>query len=248
MRKKSLLFIVMALPSAVFSGNMGVLENPALWSNLATLSFGPANSLPGRSQTIALQPDLVKTYANDSGVSSSLFISELFLGKQRAFNDKISGQIGLTVAGSTAAKLSGEIWEDGDQDFANYNYRYRISHWHVAVKSKLLANDNWPLSPYLSGSIGVGFNRSYRFGITPIIFQEVPAPLFTAYTKTTYTYTLGAGVQRSVTQHWLAGMGYEFSDWGQSNLNPAPGQTTNSGPSLSHLFTQQFQFSITYLA
>lgn len=44
------------------------------------------------------------------------------------------------------------------------------------------------------------------------------------------------------------GIGYEFADWGRSQLNRAPGQTLNSGLSLSHLYTNGFLFNLTYSA
>ena len=42
------------------------------------------------------------------------------------------------------------------------------------------------------------------------------------------------------------GVGYEFSDWGKSQLGRAPGQTINSGLALSHFYTNAFQPNVTY--
>ena len=71
---------------------------------------------------------------------------------------------------------------------------------------------------------------------------------FASNTTTAFTYTLGAGVQRYLNPHWQAGIGYEFADWGRSQLNRALGQTLNSGLSLSHLYTNGFLLNLTYLA
>ena len=71
---------------------------------------------------------------------------------------------------------------------------------------------------------------------------------FASNSTTAFTYTLGAGVQRQLNPHWQAGIGYEFADWGRSQLNRASGQTLNSGLSLSQLYTNGFLFNLTYLA
>jgi len=71
---------------------------------------------------------------------------------------------------------------------------------------------------------------------------------FASNTTTAFTYTLGAGVQRHLNQHWQAGIGYEFSDWGRRQLNRASGQTLNSGLSLPHLYTNGLLFNLTYHA
>lgn len=69
---------------------------------------------------------------------------------------------------------------------------------------------------------------------------------FASNTTTAFTYTLGAGVQRHLNPHWQVGIGYEFSDWGSSQLNRASGQTLNSGLLLSHLYTNELLFNLTY--
>ena len=71
---------------------------------------------------------------------------------------------------------------------------------------------------------------------------------FAAYTQTSFTYTLGAGIQKILTNHWQVGLGYEFADWGQSRLNRASEQTIGQGLSLSHLYTNGLVFNLTYTA
>jgi opacity protein-like surface antigen len=73
-------------------------------------------------------------------------------------------------------------------------------------------------------------------------------PNFVSNTTTTFTYTLGVGLERHLNQHWQAGIGYEFADWGNSQLIRASGQTLNNGLSFSHLYTNGLLFNLTYLA
>lgn len=135
-----------------------------------------------------------------------------------------------------------------DALFTLFVYRYRIQHTHIAAKGKLLAEKGYWLTPWVSGSLGVGFNRAHKFENTPTIFQALPNPNFTSHTKTDFTYTLGAGVQRALNAHWQTGVGYEFADRGKSSLQRVEGQTLNSGLSLNHLYTNGVMFNLTYLA
>ncbi len=43
-----------------------------------------------------------------------------------------------------------------------------------------------------------------------------------------------------------AGVGYEFADWGKNQLGRAPGQTLNTGLSMSHYYINSILFNITY--
>ena len=102
--------------------------------------------------------------------------------------------------------------------------------------------------PWVGASLGVSFNRAYDFTNTPLIFEALPSSNYTNHTKTAFTYTLGAGAQRSISEHWQLGVGYEFADWGKSELGRAFGQSMNSGLALNHLYTNGVLFNLTYIA
>lgn len=225
------------------SKSLGMLNS----SGVATLSLGPAWENTGNTQTLYLTPDIEKTYAANHA-SHALVDGEIFLGIQKPLREKLEGQIGLAVATTGNASLSGNIWDDADSLFNNYTYHYQVRHTHLALKGKLLADRGYSVTPWVSGSLGVGFNQADDFSNTPTINEAVVMSNFASNTTTTFTYTLGAGVQRHLNQHWQAGIGYEFADWGRSQLNRASGQTLNSGLSLSHLYTNGLLFNLTYVA
>lgn len=102
--------------------------------------------------------------------------------------------------------------------------------------------------PWVSASLGIGFNNTHDFQNSPLISEAVTMTNFASSTQTSFTYTLGAGAQKVLNPHWQIGAGYEFSDWGQSQLNRASGQMLNSGLSLNHLYTNGVLFNLTYLA
>ena len=215
-------------------------------SFVATLSAGPSWESAGRSQTLDLAPGVTKTFTTNRPTSTPI-TGAIFLGIQTPLPKSIQGQIGLDFTTTGSAHLSGNIWDDADPTFNNYDYQYQIKHSHVALKGKLLSNCNsLPIIPWISAAVGVGYNTAFSFSNSPTISEAITMPNFNSRTKTSFTYTLGFGVQHQLSKNWQAGIGYEFADWGKSQL--APDSSGNSaGLSLSHLYTNSLLFNFTYL-
>lgn len=154
----------------------------------------------------------------------------------------------MAFVATNNAKASGDIWDDADPVFNNYTYHYTIQHRHIAIKGKLLLDKGSFFAPWLSASLGAGFNRAYRYANKPTIYQALPNANFASHKTTAFTYTLGAGVQHILTKHLTAGIGYEFSDWGKSQLHRAAGQTIGNGLALNHLYTNGVLLNLTYIA
>ena len=223
------------------AGTMGEVHDVS--NKVITLSAGPAWTSGGETQNINLEPDLVKGYRAQNN-TSTIGSAELFFGIQNNIKTNLLYQFGIALAASSHAKLSGSIWDDADPDFDNFFYNYKVKHTHVAVKGKLLAETNFGVQPYISGSLGVGFNRAYDFIIIPKTFEQLTFPGFLSHSTTAFTYTAGAGLQKAINQNWSLGIGYEFANWGKSHLAPSIAQTTGSGLKLNHLYAHQLQFSI----
>lgn len=235
------------LSSSVLGETVSTTSPNTEW--LIGLSAGPAWISGNKTQTINLEPDVVKTYTADN-TNNVIPSVELFVGLQKliaARAQSFIGQLGLSVVAADNVKLTGDIWEDADPDFNNFSYSYKINHTHIAIKGRLIGNYGLFFEPYISGSIGVGFNRAYDFTITPTISEEVAAPPFTSNTTTTLIYTLGIGLQKSLNKQLQVAIGYEFANWGKVNLSPAVGQTTNQALTLNHLYAQELQLSLFYI-
>lgn len=232
------------MAGSVQAGAMGPVRPD--WNWVGAISVGPTWESAGRQQTFYLAPEIEKTYTADK-VTKTLVDVEAFLGIQRAVSSAVQGQLGLAVGVTNDANLSGVIWDDADPRFDNYSYRYKVQHTHIALKGKLLADMGYWVMPWVSASIGVGFNHAHAFNNTSLIYEAVKNPNFTSHTQTAFTYTLGAGIQKALTQHWQVGVGYEFADWGKNHLGRALGQTMNTGPYLNHLYTNGVLFNLTYL-
>ena len=214
---------------------------------VVSIGGGPVWANAGGTQTFYLSPSIEKTYSAQK--AHNVFVSgELFVGRQKQLFAQWLTQFGLVVATTNNVNLQGSIWDDADPQFNNHNYQYSLRNTRLALKGKLLFDKNYGWMPWVSGSIGVGFNRAHAFTNTPLIFEALPNANFKNHTETTLTYTLGLGVQKIINKHCRFGVGYEFADWGKSHLGRASGQTLNTGLKLSHLYSNGMLFTLTYLA
>ncbi len=244
LKKVSLLLIPLCFTVCAYAGDMGTLSH----NYFISVSAGPGWTNAGTAQTIALQPDVIKTYVPDNLSNATILGSgEVFFGLQKSFFQNIQSQFGLAIYASSPATLNGFIQEDGDPNFQDFSYQYQVGHEHIALKSKWIFDNSFNVNPYLSASIGVGMNHSYGYTITPIIFQAFTAPPFKSKTQAALSYSFGAGLQHAVNQHINIGLGYQLVSWGSNNLNPAEGQTSSKGLGLNTLYTQNIEFNISYL-
>lgn len=243
--------IMLAIICAVFgcTADAGAMERvvPRRWQPMVTVSLGPAWSTPGQTQTLFFTPTFPQTYVATSG--SSLFgDGELWFGAHRELTAGIAAQLGLALAATTPLPLHGEIWQDNDPEFNNFAYAYKISHSHIAIRGKLFKEMGLWVQPYVSASLGVGFNHAYHYSNTPRLFEVDAEPPFQSHTTTALTYTLDIGIQKSLTDHWFLGMGYEFADWGKTTLGPASDQSSGMGLSLNHVYSNGIQFYLSFVA
>lgn len=235
-------------PSNLVKSPLPILPSKRAFPLVFTLSGGPVWENAGQTQTLFLQQNIEKTYSA-TNPTNALADGELFIGFQHIWSTQFQGQLGMAVEATSNANLSGNIWDDADPEFNNFLYSYQVHHSHIALKGKLLTNTSvYALKPYLSGSVGVGFNKAYHFNNIPMIFEAIATPNFTPKTTTSFTYTVGIGIQKAILTHWQVGMGYEFADWGQNHLGPASGQTSNEGLAMNHFYTNGLLFNITWIA
>ena len=228
-----------------YVGKMGVSPKFYPWSKVATLSLGSAWADPHPTETITLRPNLKNNYVG-APRSQAVVDGEIFVGVQRAINRNFLGQIGVAVAAASHVQLDGDVIGLVGSSGNNFLYAYDINHTHIAVKAKVLAEPEDIVSPYVSGSLGVGLNHAYDYSIEPKHANAGLSPLFESNTLAAFTYTLGAGVQTDINANWQVGVGYEFADWGKSGLSQALSQSIGSGLQLNHLYTNALQFNLTY--
>lgn len=248
MKINSFLFVSFAsfLTGCALAGTINTLISPSQWKRVITISGGAIWESGGKTHNFYLTPDIEKAYA-PSNSNEALATGELFLGLQKVISRQLQGQLGLAVATSSHANQRGTIWDDADPQFANYSYQYKVNHTYLGLKGKLLLDTGYGFIPWLGASIGLGFNDTHGFTNLPLFFEALPTNNFTNNTNTSFSYTVDAGIQKTINQHWQVGASYEFSDWGKNQLGKAAGQILNSGLASNHLYTNGLLFNLTYL-
>ena len=214
------------------------------------LSGGPGWSTPGKTQTISLEADGPNTYNNQSK-TQTLGMGELFVGFHKQSSSlPMQSQWGVLVSAAAMARLKGEIWQFADSEFNNMNYSYNINQLRIGLRTKWILDKYLitdKIKPYITGSIGAGFNRSFSFYNYGKISSVVANPNFENKALTAFNYSAGVGLQKFINQKTQLGIGYEIFDWGKSTLGPAPGQATNTALSLNHLYMQTLLLNVSYL-
>lgn len=247
MKKIILLSSMLGLVSSTaFAGTVGkAISDNYTW--LGSFNIGAAWAKSGETQTFYLAPDIIKTYAADKS-TNALVSGEVLFGVQKNISRQWIAQLGIAFAQTGNTELQGQIYDDADPEFNNYDYTYKIWNRRITINGKLLLdNENYWLVPWVGAGIGVGFNYAHHFRNTPLLFEAVANPNFLSHTTTALNYSFSAGVLRAINDHWNLGLGYEYVNWGKANLNRAAGQTLNTGLVTRHLSTQGFNFNITYL-
>lgn len=256
-RKFSLIVLTSLLATSSFAGSMGLESN---FNNgfVTTLSLGPGWARPGEGQTLILQPNLALIYApmptsralkliSTAQGTKTLAAGELFLGWRGIVNSVVEGQFGLVAGASSQVKLRGNVYEEANT--LSYGYSYGIRNSRVAAKAKLLYDiGTYDLFPYLSGSAGVSFNHVSGFAIQSTAANTIPPYLFNGNNQTSFSYSVGLGLETALESNWRLGLGYELVNWGRSSLERADGQTVGTGLSVSSLFAHELLLSLSYLA
>lgn len=243
--------------STLFSMNVYALDSfytevlPIVWSPIITVSAGPAWAAPGQDQYLyppntTPYPVLIDhfQYNSNMGVLAS---GEIFFGLQHLIRPWLIGELGIGLAGASDAKAIGVIDVNGAPS-AN-SFAYKVDHGRVELKGKLIDNCYALAQPYISGGFGAGFNNSHAYVPDTVNALLYPPNWFPSNTNIAFSYTLGLGVQTKLNSHWQVGIGYEFADWGKNFLeaDPIALPTLFYGPGLTHLYTHELLFSLSYL-
>lgn len=198
-----------------------------------------------QSQFVFLTPDAANYY-NDQTNNQSIFLGELFVGLNKTWHTHLKSQWGLLLGGSGAAKMNGEIWQYADSEFNNMTYNYKVRLSRVGLRGKLIAEQAFFLNPYLTASLGTSFNRAYAFHNYANESFVIANPDFLKHTSTSFSYSLGLGLQKELSKQFQIGVGYEFFDWGKSQLGAAQGQSIGSGLGMNHINTHALLFNVSF--
>lgn len=237
-----------ATSSSAAIGKLPSSLNSLMSSSIFSLSSGPVWARAGENQVIKYPLEFDKNYVANKE-TKTIADTELFFGLSRFMGKRFEGQLGAAVATTSYTRLSGVIWDFNDADFDNYKYSYKLRHSHLALKGKLLTESWYSVKPWISGSFGLGLNQSTHYTEQATIPEALVLANgnFPQNMTTAFTYTLGAGLQRTISENFQLGLGYEFADWGKSELKRAAAQNgVGKGLNLNHLYTNGLLLSLTW--
>jgi hypothetical protein len=242
----SLLLVSNVYAGADFNATPGFIK-------VVTISGGPAWSQPGENQLYIpnVQPasyDYSRYIPKKE--TQTIGTGEIFFALQRNF-PALAARLGVAFAGSTPVTLNGTFAVDG---MPLTTYSYRVGHLRVAGKAVLIGCPNYWVNPYVSTSVGAGFNSSTGFSTgTPVYISIIGTPTlvpfgFDSNTTTALSYTVGTGLNFKLNSNWEVGVGYEFASWGKSQLSRTPTVSdVVHMPELNNIYTHELQLSLSFL-
>ncbi len=239
--------LLMLTSTASLAKNLKLIDLPK-YRALATVTIGPDFVQSGQSQTLTLLPPFQNHYTNASK-TQAVFDGGIFLGVERTLSEKFSAQLGVSGYIDTVITPQGDVWQFGLPQFNNFSYSYQVRHKRVMATGKLLGTQFQIKSiiPYVSVELGAAFNRSSAYQETALVPGVIPMLPFSSNNQTSFSWGVGLGYDYSLNCHTRIGIGYQFSDLGSASLGPTVDSTTTNTLVLSHLYTNQLRFQLTYL-
>jgi opacity protein-like surface antigen len=225
----------------------GAFAEEAPWPLVVSVSGGLVLASPGDTQTLNLTSSITNSYVAEPKADSALGV-ELFAGLRRKVSGVGEVQYGLALANVSPFTTSGVIWEEADPTFDNYAYSYDLSQTRIALKGRTVLDFTFlGVRPFVSASLGLGFNRAESFAAVPTIDGAAAISGFQPNSMTSFTYTLGLGAEYSIDPRWRVGLGIEFGDLGKFSLGSVAGQTTDERLKIDHVYTRGALLSVSFV-
>jgi opacity protein-like surface antigen len=126
-------------------------------------------------------------------------------------------QLGMSYHYTTNMDVDGSLQQGISPPFYPFTYHYSIDSSQVLAEAKLLQQWRDVFYPYLIGGIGAGFNRAKNYS-TSIPDYLTFTPYYVDKSTTSFSYTVGLGIDFLKFQSLSLGLGYRFSDLGRAEL------------------------------
>jgi opacity protein-like surface antigen len=164
----------------------------------------------------------------------------VFVGAEMMLPQNWAWQLGLSYFQNNDFTENGNVYQFADPAYNNLTYRYQIQSRRLALETKLSHACHQIWHPYLTASVGEAFNKATSYTEFPITSADVPmTQSFADHSTSSFTYTVGFGVDVDMTDHVRLGAGYRFMDLGNASLGVSSLQTGNNTLSNSHLYTNE---------
>lgn len=223
---------------------MPCFEETTSWHTVLTAGIGVVmTSDLGRSTTFPIVDPVTDEFFiyNASHSSQTVGVFDGFIGAERALNSQWAIQLGLGYDHAWNLRGEGSLIQGADvQSSDQFSYHYNVLSRQLLAEGKLLYNFKKCYHPYILLGLGAAFNEAadYSTNIPPFLtFTRI----YKDNTQTSFTYTMGVGMDVDVMDHLRLGVSYRYADLGQVRLGRATIDTTGVGGTLSqtHLFASE---------
>lgn len=223
------------------------------WHAVLSLSPGIAISSDiGKSRTFPIINPITDEFyiysANRPTQTASVF--DGFIGLEWACHPQWSLQMGLGYNQAWNFRAEGSFLQGTDvQSEDRYSYHYNVLTRQLLAEGKLLYNFKKCYHPYFSLGLGAAFNNASDSGTNVPPFSTFTRQ-YKNNTKTSFTYSVGVGIDADVLDHLRLGIGYRFADFGQMKLGDATIDTTSVGGTLSqnHIYASEILMQFTIIS
>ena len=140
-----------------------------------------------------------------------------FLSRNLQLSSRNALQMGVSYHYITDMGVKGVLQQGISPPFYPFTYHYSMDSSQLLAEAKLLRQWRDIFYPYLIGGVGVGFNRAKNYS-TSIPDYLTVTPYFVNKLTTSFSYSVGVGIDFLLLQSLSVGVGYRFSDLGQVEL------------------------------
>jgi opacity protein-like surface antigen len=245
--------LILGLLCAPFAYATPVVEyfKNSSWHPIMTVTTGTVfNANAGQSKNIPAHDGIISFYnyaAKHSIQTQALFGGSL--GIEFLLRPQWSLQTSLGYYQPSDLKAKGVVTQGVDLPSSDkYSYQYSIKGQQLLAEAKLLY-DYRHYHPYLTVGMGVAWTtaKDYTINIQPPF--TAMSNQFSNHTSTNFSYSVGFGLDRDITDHTRIGVGYRFSDLGQARTGNGIINVVSTTNTLSqaHLYLNELQAQITFL-
>lgn len=225
----------------------------SLWHAVLSIGAGAAISSDiGKSKTFPIVNPITDEFYVYSAKSSNQIagVFDGFIGAEWMFHPQWALQMGPGYNQAWNFRAKGSYLQGADPESADqYSYHYNILTRQLLAEGKLLYHFKPCYHPYVLLGLGAAFNDASDYGTNVPPFLTFTRQ-YKDNTQTSFTYTVGLGIDVDVLEHLRLGIGYRFSDFGQVKLGNATIDTTSVNGTLSqnHLYASEVLAQITIVS
>ena len=201
----------------------------------------------GKNHTINYGDDDFDAF-NDNSEREVAFQYGLGAGFHFAMPEQGAMGLGISWYGDAEHKYKGYIDQYAQRSLRDYNYLYKVQSQRVMVEGCWGFPFYQQLEGFVTGGLGMSWNKFSSYKYTPLGTEESPKPEFQDKdTNSAFAWQLGAGVSWAFTPQWRASVFYLYANNGKAestaDKEPVKGKyETDDITSHNLMFSLNYQF------